>query len=564
MLEKFNRKMNVKQKLNFVYRLMIIFMIISSIMNIAVLSMMKGSLNDMVNRTNKADMAVKLCRIHINIAARNLREMALNDDPSSYADYRKNVEDHIIETGSYLETLEKTEVIDQELYQSYVDTINEWGAIGANILDKIEAGDKEEATQQIFSECVPALDKIISLSLELDAMTDDAVNQSVEQNQTRFVASVLVTGTLIIVTIIFSTVLNKNIANSITKPLEEIKEVAGELAAGNLHSQLDYRADDEIGSVAHSLRKSIRNLGAYIDDITNAMREFSNGNFVVKPEVEWKGDFVAILDAFVMFERNMADTVKNIQRVAEQVECGAGQVAEGSMDLAQGASEQASITEELAATIESVSEQVSANVHSAKNISKRVEQSGVEIINSNEKMNEMMQSMSEISVSSQEIRKIIDTINDIASQTNLLALNASIEAARAGEAGRGFAVVADQVSILAAQSADAAKESTILIESSIQAVEKGMIIAEEAAKQLENVVTDSKIITEEVNKVADALEAQTQSFNLINTSVDHINDVVQTNSATSQECAASSQEMSKQAEALEKLTHNFKVSDFED
>ena len=170
--------------------------------------------------------------------------------------------------------------------------------------------------------------------------------------------------------------------------------------------------------------------------------------------------------------------------------------------------------------------------------------------------------MSEINEASQQIGKIIATINDIASQTNLLALNASIEAARAGEAGKGFAVVADQVSVLASQSSDAAKESTILIDTSVQAVEKGMVIADETAKQLEHVVTGSKEITQQVNGVADALAAQTEAFDQINDGVDHINEVVQSNSATSQECAAASQEMNGQAEKLKDLIRGFKVGKF--
>uniref|UniRef100_UPI0040579407 methyl-accepting chemotaxis protein n=1 Tax=Acetatifactor sp. TaxID=1872090 RepID=UPI0040579407 len=159
----------------------------------------------------------------------------------------------------------------------------------------------------------------------------------------------------------------------------------------------------------------------------------------------------------------------------------------------------------------------------------------------------------------ENVKRETSTIAGITSQTNLLALNASIEAARAGEAGRGFAVVADQVSVLASQSADAAKESNVLIEASLKAVEKGIVIADETAQQLEQVAADSKTITEVVNKVADELEAQNDSFAQINAGVDQINDVVQTNSATSEECAAASQEMSSQATLLKEAIAQFKI-----
>jgi methyl-accepting chemotaxis protein len=173
----------------------------------------------------------------------------------------------------------------------------------------------------------------------------------------------------------------------------------------------------------------------------------------------------------------------------------------------------------------------------------------------------MVNSMTEIEKSSQQIRKIIDTINDVATQTNLLALNASIEAARAGESGRGFAVVANQVTALAAQTAAAAKESTELIEASIVEVSRGMQITDEIAKQQSSVAENTRNIVEEVNNVADTLGAQKDAFVQLNEGVSHINDVVQTNSATSQQCAANSQEMNSQADNLAQLIARFKIAE---
>lgn len=555
--------MKLKKKLNFSYAVVIGLMIISGLFSVVGLGIMYGTFQSYVNGAQRADTAVKQCRISINIAARNIREMALNEDESTYSEYRAVVEEKLYDIGIYLEALKETGIVEDELYGRYENALTDWGGLGYEIMNDVEAGDKEEAVRKIIGQCAPALSEVVEISEEIDQITDARKTDAIRISLNSTIGGVILIVVFVVAAILLAMKIGKYIIHSVTAPLYEIEVVAKELTAGNLHSTLEYHSTDEIGSLAHSLRKSIRILGSYVDDISRAMKEFSDGNFDVQPEVEWKGDFVGILDSFMEFEKSMSDTIKGIQSAADQVSSGAGQVAESSTDLAQGATDQAGVIEELTATLASVSERVAQNAEYAKEISRKVENTGTEIVNSNGKMQEMVESMREINEASGEISKIIATINDIASQTNLLALNASIEAARAGEAGKGFAVVADQVSVLAAQSAEAAKESTVLIESSVRAVEKGMVIADETAKQLENVVAGSKVITEEVNGVAEALKEQTMSISQMTDGVEHINDVVQTNSATSEECAAASQEMSSQAEMLENLIRQFKVGTFE-
>lgn len=555
-------KMTLKKKLNFSYTALIALMVLSGITSMIALGMLFGKFNSYVQGPQKSDTAVKQCRININIAARNIREMAINSDAGTYDGYKETIEEKIQEIKGELETIHKTGMVDESLYQEYEAAMNDWFKIGNVIIEEIEAGHRETAAQKILQECVPALQKCVDISKEMDSITDQMRKDAIEACYILAIAGIITIIVFIFFAVLLAVRLSKRIIHSIVTPLHEIETVAGELADGNLHSQIDYRAEDEIGSLAHSLRKSIRILGSYVDDISRAMKEFSSGNFDVQPEVEWKGDFVGILDSFMEFEKSMAGTVKGIQRVAEQVTNGAEQVASSATDLADGATEQAGVTEELAAMIENVSERVEQNAEEAKNISKEVDNVGVEIVNSNVKMQEMVASMTEINASSAEISKIIATINEIASQTNLLALNASIEAARAGEAGKGFAVVADQVSVLAEQSSEAAKESTVLIESSVQAVEKGMVIAEETAKQLEDVVVSSKTIMREVDSIANTMGEQNESMRQINEGVEQINDVVQTNSAASEECAAASQQMSSEAETLDSLIRRFKVGTF--
>lgn len=556
------RKMKLKERINYGYRVVIFLMIISGIISIMGLVMLNNRLNSYVNGAQSADTAVKTSIIDINIAARSIREMALNDDTSTYDTYKQTVEDKLTDSGTQLNIIKSTGLINDDLYNQYVTALNEWGTVGYAIMEQIEKGQLDEAKQQILTVCTPDLDNLMEIADQMDDVTNAEAVKAVSLGNAVAVGGIVVVVIFIVLATVASTKVGNMVTTLIIEPLRDIESVAGELTKGNLHTELSYRSEDEIGGLAHSLRKSIRILGSYVDDIARAMEEFSKGNFDVQPEVDWKGDFEMILDSFMLFERSMEDMVKNLQKVADQVSEGSGQVAASSTDLAQGATDQAASTQELTASLASVSERVAQNAQNAKEISKRVEDLGAEIVNSNGKMSEMVASMGEINNASNEISKIIATINEIASQTNLLALNASIEAARAGEAGKGFAVVADQVSLLAAQSAEAAKESAGLIESSVQAVEKGMVIADETASQLGGVVENSKIIMEEVNHIAEELETQTTAIGQVDKGVEQINDVVQTNSASSEECAAASQEMSTQADNLKALIEKLKVAHF--
>lgn len=559
MQKKSKKNASIAHKMRNGYNKVIKIMIASGILSLIVIVLLLANMLNYVQKVERADRAVKTCIIDVNSAARSIREMALNTDKSSYNTYESDVKDILNNVNSELLILKGLNTVDTDLYNQYAKALNDWGTIGYSIIKEIKAGNSSAATNDILNKCTPALDNVISIGDKLDADTDVTRNNAIRFTLFFAIAGIAAIIIFVIVAIIISKKTSKNIVNSIMLPLGEIEKVAAELTQGNLHSQLEYHSDDEIGQLAHNLRKSIRILSSYVDDIGHSMKEFSKGNFAVQPEVEWKGDFVDILNSFVAFENSMSDTVIGIQRAANEVSGGAGQVAESSNDLAQGATDQAAVVEELTASITNVAEQIDKNAESTKNISVSVDNLGKEIVTSNARMQDMVESMNEINEASQQIDQIIATINEIASRTNLLALNASIEAARAGEAGKGFAVVADQVTVLAENSAKAAKESAVLISNSVSAVERGMVIANETAGKLEKVADNSKQITVDVNDIAETLKAQTDVIHQINEGVNQINDVVQTNSATSQECAAASQQMSSEAENLKKLIRELRV-----
>ena len=550
-----------KERINYGYRKVITMMLISGLFSIVVMGILFANMLHYLQNVTVADQAVKICRINVNAAARNIREMALNNDASSYDNYEQTVKKMLAEVDTQLNNLKKSGVVPDADYEEYSSALADWGNIGYSIMEKIKSGDKDKAVDSILNDCTPALNKAVEIAIRLDEMTDKQSSRSVRVTVIFAVAGVACIIVCLVLAWKLTTKTGKKVLETILVPLREVEAVAQELTDGNLHSTLEYHSDDEIGRLAHSMRKSIRILGSYVDDIGRAMKMFADGNFDVQPEVEWKGDFVGILNSFMMFEKSMAEVIKGIQHVSDEVSSAAEQVAASSNDLADGATNQAAVVEELTATVEGVSEQVEKNSKTAKEISGRVDELGNAILESNGKMKDMVDSMNEINGASKEIDKIIATINEIAAQTNLLALNASIEAARAGEAGKGFAVVANQVNVLADQSAQAAKESATLIETSVKAVEKGMVIAGQTASQLQEVAENSQIITKEVTNIADTLETQATEIKQINDGIEQINDVVQTNSATSEECAASSQEMSSEAENLREMIQKFKIAE---
>ncbi|MBE6034390.1 MAG: HAMP domain-containing protein [Clostridiales bacterium] len=352
-----------------------------------------------------------------------------------------------------------------------------------------------------------------------------------------------------------------NVSRQILKPLEDIAAAAEDLMKGNLSMSLDYSSDDEIGQVSKAFNNISQTLSYIVKDINYLLGEMADGNFSVKSKDEkiYIGDFKDILKSLTGIKANMHNTLSQIQKASLEVNTGASHVASASAALSQGSVEQASNIEELSATISEIAQHVKLNAQNAQNASIQSNEAGAGVMESNSQMSAMTSAMNDITDKSNEIGKIIKTIEDIAFQTNILALNAAVEAARAGTAGKGFAVVADEVRNLATKSAEAAKNTTDLIEQTVSAVANGSKIADDTATSLLSVVEKASSVTALIEEIAKATEEQSNSIAQVTFGVDQISSIVQTNSATAEQSAAASQELNAQADMLKGLVNKFKI-----
>lgn len=296
-----------------------------------------------------------------------------------------------------------------------------------------------------------------------------------------------------------------------------------------------------------------------IRELVSVAEKIADGNLDVNVEAKTKDEIGMLSSAFKRMADNLNEVMSNFNSASEQVASGSRQVSASSISLAQGATEQASSIEQLTASIEEISTQTMLNAQNAGQANELAEAAREIAIQGNQQMKGMLQAMEEINDSSGNIFKIIKVIDEIAFQTNILALNAAVEAARAGQHGKGFAVVAEEVRNLAARSANAAKETTEMIEGSIKKVEGGTKIANETALALNKIVEGVSKATTLVAEIATASNEQALGINQVNQGIMQVSSVVQTNSATSEESAAASEELLSQAEMLREQVAKFKL-----
>ena len=346
-------------------------------------------------------------------------------------------------------------------------------------------------------------------------------------------------------------------ALDIAKPLEKVQKAAKKLAKGELDIEVNLLDKNEFCEMAEDFNQAVTKLNEYIECISWGLQEIGGGDFTVKPNVDFRGNFVGIRDAIANIEVGLSFTMHQIDDGAEQVAMGAQQLAESAQTLAEGATSQAGAVEELTATIENVADSAESSAKKADDAYKNAQKFANVAEQSNQEMKLLTEAMERITATSREIESIIGEIEDIASQTNLLSLNASIEAARAGEAGRGFAVVADQIGKLAADSAQSAVNTKNLIIKSLQEINNGNEITARTTSALGEVIEGIKFLADASQETSDLSREQAETMAQVQLGVEQIAEVVQNNSASAQETSATSQELNAQSENLKALVDQF-------
>lgn len=454
--------------------------------------------------------------------------------------------------------VDKTQPMSDNMKQ-ILESVSAWGQAGRELADAAQSGktiskSKIENYTHLEQTAINSVDSIIVTASENALKFKNSAMGSADSST---VVLCIIFAAALVATILLLGILMKRIISPITMLLHS----ALDIEQGELNRDINYTSTDEFGELADSFRQMQAFLKEVIEDVRENLGRMDNNDFRIDINADYRGDFSTIKDSFAAISDHLSETLLRINESADQVASGSDQVAAGAQMLSQGATEQASSVEKLAQTIEELTGQVKRNAGRAEEASIRAGAVGENVKESNQRMTDMLEAIDDISSRSKEISKIIKTIEDIAFQTNILALNAAVEAARAGEAGKGFAVVADEVRNLASKSAEASKDTTVLIEGSLKAVEHGNAIAGETAKSLNEVVSGVQEIAQTIGRISDESEEQAASLEQVTEGMDQISSVVQTTSATAEESAAASAELLGQAKSLKGLVGRFKLKE---
>ncbi len=557
------KNLKISTRLILSYMIIVALMAATSIVAIIMLNQVSGALEEFYEvEYASVKNSVELQRDINVVRASTMRSMIELEAGNPTASYVTAAENGYASAESNIDALMEC-YPDKDAVKQLDQLLTNAKPTFTQALSLVSAGNYGQSVSLYLEQVVPSLTQVADAC---DTICDDAAEAADEEVAAAKKEAVTARIVIIIACVISAAVgvfLGITMSNGIVNPVNEMQQASQDLAGGDLNVQITYESHDALGRLADNMRNLTKTFHDMIGDVEHQLSEMGRGNFAVRsncPEV-YVGDYARLRSAVQQLTAAMSDTLSQIDVSADQVNSGGEQVSSSAQALAQGATEQASSVEELAATINEISQQVEATAGHAAAAREDNQQSHDQIEICSAHMSELMEAMRDIEGKSQEISKVIKTIEDIAFQTNILALNAAVEAARAGSAGKGFAVVADEVRNLATKSQEASASTATLIEDTVRAVKEGSRLSNETDEALKEVVLRAEKVMEAVNLISDATQQQTHDVAQVSVGIDQISSVVQTNSATAEESAAASEELSGQANLLKELVGRFTLQD---
>lgn len=428
-------------------------------------------------------------------------------------------------------------------------------------MEQVQAGRQADAIEYVYgADYSTAITKINALKEQfLETLNSRTLQEVQGLNRSSTIIQILMILALLVVGV-FQIISMRVIRRRILRPVIAVRDQMGEISQGNLSAEFQWEGDtSEIGTLVASIHETKSELKKYIQDIDQNLAQMAQGNMDLSIDNEYRGEFLPIQDALRQILDALNDALRRINHTAGEVSTESQRMASGAQSLSDGAVQQASAVEELSAGIQDISHQVERTSGDAGKARKFSQDAEGQLKVCSEKMGALSTAIANISESSLQINGIIKTIEDISFQTNILALNASVEAARAGNAGKGFAVVANEVQLLAAKSAESAKNITDLIKESVRLIQYGTSLSEETEAALLKVVSSARQSTDLVDHIAESAEQQAETLRQLTEGMENISAVVQTNAATAEESASSACELSQQAEKLQAAVRHFRL-----
>ncbi|CUU50455.1 methyl-accepting chemotaxis protein [Clostridium beijerinckii] len=519
---------------------------------ICIILFISSQTNSLYNGPYKVSETISNIRVNLQTIKMDMFRSITETDPGIKNFYLEQANTESIALAKNIEILKEIHKGDPSLLNEFLSNVKDLDDKREKLSDLLKSKTNQavmKVSQDAYSSQIKESEECI---LKLFKSSQEDANSFVTNSNTYRNISLISITFIMIILIVISLLLIRVLNDVLLEGINHIKDIAKNLARGNLKINTEYNAKDEMGEMSRDLSNSIGMLLSYINDITSTLERLADGDLDIHLDnsIEYIGDFNPIQKSIKNIIDSLNIIFQNMDQSISLISNGSEQLSSTTQILSEGSINQAGAVEELFNSFKKILQKVNNttnNADKAKSFSINVKHIVEE---GNEKMQILMESMKEITMCSKQIAEIIKAIEEIASQTNLLALNAAIEAARAGEAGKGFAVVADEVRNLAEQSAEAVNNTSKIIKNSLHVVANGEKLATETAAALDIIVKNVDDTTNLVKEIAVASEDQTEAITEMTSKVDQISQVVQTNSATAEELAASTEELASQSQII--------------